>query len=121
MTRRTERISSLIRQEISELLRRQVNDPRLSSFISVTKVLVSPDLRHAKVLVSVLGSEAQKSDVLNGFTAASGFLRRELAHRLTLRRIPELIFQADDSIEQGAKVLKLINQLANRTQDENEP
>ncbi len=120
MTRRTERLSSLLRQEISELLRSQVNDPRLSSLISVTKVLVSPDLRQAKVLVSVLGTEAQKNEVLSGFTAASGFLRWKLAQRLTLRRIPELSFGADDSIEQGAKVLKLINQLTDVSRGENE-
>lgn len=120
MTRRTERISSLLRQEISELLQSQVNDPRLSSFISVTKVLVSPDLRHAKVLVSILGTEEQKNEVLSGFAAASGFLRRELAHRLVLRRIPELSFHADDSIERGARVLKLINQLTDGSRGKNE-
>lgn len=112
MTRRTERINNLIRQEISDLLRRQVKDPRLNTFISVTKVITSPDLRHAKVLVSVFGDEAQRKEVLDVFSVASGFFRRELAHRLTLRRIPELSFHTDDSIEQGAKILRLINELS---------
>lgn len=120
MTRRTERIGNLLRQEISELLRNRVNDPRLSSFISITKVLVSPDLRQAKVLVSVLGTEAQKKEVLSGFAAASRFLRRELAQRLTVRRIPELSFGIDDSIEQGARVLKLINHLTTVNPGKNE-
>lgn len=112
MTRRTERINNLIRQEISDLLRRQVKDPRLSSFISVTKVVTSPDLRHAKVLVSVLGDDVQRKEVLDGFSAASGFFRRELARRLTLRRVPELSFHTDDSIERGARVLRLIDELS---------
>lgn len=110
MKRRSERINNLIRQEISELLRRQVNDPRLHSFISVTRVSTSPDLKQAKVFVSVLGSEAERKEVLQGFAAASGFFRRELAQRLTLRRIPELSFHSDDSIERGNQVLRLIEQ-----------
>ncbi len=120
MTRRTERINNLIRQEISDLLRRQVRDPRLGTFISVTKVITSADLRHAKVLVSVLGDEAKRKEVLDGFGAASGFFRRELAHRLILRRIPELSFHADDSIEQGAKILKLINEISNVSREKSE-
>lgn len=121
MTRRTERVSNLIRQEISELLREQVNDPRLVSLISVTRVSTSRDLRHAKVFVSTLGDETNKSELLQGFTAASGFLRRELARRLRLKHIPELSFHFDDSIERGAEVLRLIEQAtSNSTEDEDE-
>jgi len=112
MTRRTERINNLIRQEISELLRQQVNDPRLASFISVTKVSTSADMRNAKVFVSSLGDEANRSEILQGFTAASGFLRKQLAGRLTLRYIPQLSFHFDDSIQRGAEVLRLIEQVA---------
>ena len=121
MTRRTERVSNLIRQEISELLRQQINDPRLNSFISVTKVSTSPDLSHAKVFVSTFGDEASKSEISQGFTAASGFLRRELARRLRLKHIPELSFHFDDSIERGAEVLRLIEQvISNSSEDEDE-
>ena len=112
MTRRTERINNLIRQEISELLRQQVNDPRLASLISVTTVSTSADLRHAKVFVSSLGDEVNRSEILQGFTAASGFLRKQLAGRLTLRYIPQLSFHFDDSIQRGAEVLRLIEQVA---------
>lgn len=110
MTRRTERINRFIRREITELLQRQVNDPRLSGFISVTKVETSPDLRHSKVFISTLGNEAEKEEVLAGFTAASGFFRGELASRLRSRHVPELSFYPDDSIERGARVLELIEQ-----------
>jgi ribosome-binding factor A len=111
MTRRAERVSNLIRQEICELLQEQVNDPRLSGLISVTKVSTSPDLKQAKVYVSVLGEQANKNEILQGFKSASGFFRRELSRRLILRFIPELSFEFDDSIEHGAKVLKLIEQV----------
>jgi ribosome-binding factor A len=112
MTRRAERVSNLIRNEISELLLEQVNDPRLSGFISVTKVSTSPDLKQAKIYISFLGDKINKNEILSGFKAATGFFRRELAKRMTLRSVPELSFEYDSSIEHGAKVLKLIDQVA---------
>jgi len=121
VTRRTERINNLIRQEISGLLQQQVNDPRLTIFISVTNVSTSRDLRHAKVFVSALGNETNKREILQGFTAASGFLRKELARRLRIRHIPELSFHFDNSIERGAEILKLIEQVApNSPEDKDE-
>jgi len=111
MSRRSERTSKLIQREISELLEREVSDPRLSRLISVTEVTLSPDLRHAKVFVSTLGSEINKEDMLAGFNKASGFLRKELALHLKLRYTPQLSFHYDDSIERGAKLLKLIGEL----------
>lgn len=111
MTRRAERVSNLIRNQISKLLLEQVNDPRLSGFISVTKVSTSADLKQAKIYISFLGDSKNKKEILNGFKAATGFFRRELAERMILRSIPELSFEFDDSIEHGAKILKLINQV----------
>jgi len=119
MTRRAERINNLIRQEISKLLQQEVNDPRLVNFISITKVTTSRDLRHAKVYVSVLGDGVDKNEMLQGFIAASGFLRRELSRRLTLRHVPELSFRFDNSIERGAEILRLIEQASSdSTEDE---
>jgi ribosome-binding factor A len=112
MTRRAERISNLIRQEISELLQEQINDPRLSSLISITQVITSPDLMQAKIYVSILGDKADRNEMLRGFKAASGFFRRELARRLTLRHVPELSFHFDDSIERGTNILQLIEQIS---------
>jgi len=111
MSRRTERLGKLIKQEISESLEREVNDPRLSNFISVTRVLVSPDLKYAKVFVSIVGDEVDKEEMLAGFNTACGFLRKKLASHLRVRCVPQLSFHYDDSIEQGAKVLKLIEQV----------
>ena len=112
MKRRIERLNSVMQQEISDLLREQINDPRLTTLISITRVSISPDLRNAKIFVSALGDKVNKDEILEGFTAATGFLRSQLANRLQLKYMPELGFQFDDSIERGAKVLKLIDQVA---------
>ncbi len=111
MTHRIERVNSLIRQEISELLQRQVKDPRLGSLVAITDVSTSPDLRHAKIFVSRIGSEEEKQETLSVLTAASGFFRNELAKRLRLRHTPELSFQWDDSIERGDYLLQLIDEV----------
>ena len=110
MARRTERINHLIRNEISDLLRRQVKDPRLGGLITVTRVSVSPDLHHAKVFVSVLGDNDQKDEVIHTLTTASGFFHKELRCRLRLRYIPELAFYYDSTIEDAAAVLQLIDE-----------
>jgi len=111
MSRRSERTSKLIQREISDLLERQVNDPRLSGLISVTAVTLSPDFKHAKIFVSTLGSKIDKEDMLASFNNASGFLRRELAAHLKLKHTPQLSFHYDDSIERGARLIELIGEL----------
>lgn len=112
MAHRIERVNNVIRQEISEMLRRQVKDPRLGGFITVTKVSTSPDLRYAKVYVSQISGESSRQDILSTLSAASGFFRKELTKSLRLRRIPELSFQWDDSIERGAHLLELIDRVS---------
>lgn len=112
MSRRSERTGKLIQREISVLLEREVSDPRLIRLISVTDVTLSPDLRHAKVFVSTMGSEINKEDMLAGFNNASGFLRKELASHLKLRYTPHLSFHYDDSIERGARLTELIGEIA---------
>lgn len=112
MSRRTQKVNDLLRQEISDLLLRHVNDPRLNAFLSITEVEVSADLKHAQVFVSIMGDSETKADVLRGLRSASGFLRRELAHRLTMRFVPELAFHQDDSIERGSRVLEILQHLS---------
>lgn len=111
MARRTNRINHLLREEISELLRRQIKDPRLGRFITVTKVNTSPDLHYARVDISVLGSEEEKKEVLSTLRTAAKFIQRELRQSLKLRIIPDLDFRRDETIEQGAQVLELINKV----------
>ena len=112
MAHRIERVNNLIRREISELLQRQVKDPRLGNFIAVTEVSASPDLRHAKIFVTCIGGVEYKQEALSALAAASGFFRNELARNLKLRRIPELSFEWDDSIERGVHLLDLIDQIS---------
>lgn len=109
MAHRIERVNSLIRQELSHLLQSQVKDPRLGSFIVVTEVDTSSDLKRARVFVSHMGIKAEKQETLDVLATASGFLRRELGKNLKLRYIPELHFQWDDSIERGDYLSQLID------------
>ena len=111
MAHRIERVNSLIRQELCELLQRQVKDPRLGNFIVVTDVSTSPDLKLAKIFVTRLCDEEKKQETLSVLASASGFLRNELFKRLKLRHTPELSFQWDDSIERGDHLLQIIDQV----------
>lgn len=117
MSYHIERVNNLIRQEISELLQHQVRDPRLSNFIAITEVSTSADMRHAKVFVSCINGSEDKKEILSALSGAAGFFRTELTKNLTLRQIPELSFQWDDSIEQADHLLQLIDQV-NAEQEE---
>ncbi len=109
---RQEKLGELIAVELSDLLRTRVKDPRVG-FASITHVEVSGDLRYAKIFVSVLGSESEQVATIQALKHATGFLRHELASRLTLRYMPELVFKLDMSIEQGAHILELIREIEN--------
>ena len=112
MSHRIERVRSLMRHEISGLLQREVKDPRITQFVAVTDVSLSADLKYAKVFVSCMGSEEEKKAMLKGLGAASNFLRNQMAKRLRMRRIPELSFEWDDSIERGDHLLQLIDKIS---------
>ena len=115
MTRRTDRINGLLRQEISQLLSRDLKDPRLAGVVSITHVGTSADLRHAEVFVSVLGSREEKEIVLKGIDSATRFMRRELGDRLSLRYIPELKFILDESMEQAEHIFELMDRVSNES------
>lgn len=100
------RINEEIQRELSALIR-TVKDPRVHGLVSLTAVETTPDLRYAKVYVSVLDSSDVK-EVVKGLKSASGYLRRELGRALPLRYTPELQFVADDSIHQGAHILSML-------------
>ena len=100
------RINEEIQRELSSLIR-SVKDPRVTGMISITAVDTTPDLKYAKVYVSML-DKSDCTQVLKGLKSASGWLRRELGHSLNLRYTPELTFVRDDSIDQGAHILDLL-------------
>jgi ribosome-binding factor A len=110
---RHERIAGEIQQEIGAMLAGELKDPRLAGLATVTEVRVSPDLKQARVHVSVVGDEAEKAAVLKGLTAAAGFIRHELSERLQMRRAPEVAFVLDRSEEYGQRIEELIRQTKN--------
>lgn len=105
------RINSEVQRALSELIRMGVKDPRVSSLTSVTDVEVAPDLKTAKVFVSVLGDEKKQKDTLEGLKSAMPYLRSQLAKSINLRNTPELRFHLDTSIEYGIHMSALINQV----------
>jgi ribosome-binding factor A len=111
MSHRIERVNTLLRREISELVQHHLRDPRLGEFVAVTEVETSPDLQYARVFVSSIGGQEEEARVLEVLNSAVGFLRSELARSVRLRRIPELRFLWDNSIEHGDKILRLLDQV----------
>jgi ribosome-binding factor A len=110
--RRVERVASLIRREVSELLSSSIRDARVhQGMVSVTNVDVAGDLQHCKIFVSVYGSEEERRQALEGLKAATPYVKGELGRRLKLRRTPEVVFQDDRSLEQGSAVLGLLSAL----------
>ena len=110
-SRRVERVNHAMREEIANLLLREVKDPRIA-LVSISAVDVSPDLRHAQVFFSCLGDDQQRGDAQAGLDRASGFLRAQLSKRLQLRHTPDLRFVADTSAERGEHLVALLRQVA---------
>jgi ribosome-binding factor A len=110
MSQRTERVDELLRQEIGALLAKELADPRIG-FATITDVETSPDLRHAKVWVSVIGGKSDRTETVRALQASMGFVRHELGKRLRIKRIPALHIHLDDSAERGTRVLHLLQEL----------
>ena len=113
MSRRTDRLSDLLRAELSELILREIKDPRIK-LVSLTGVEVTSDLRRAVVRVSALGDESQRESAVEALRHARGFLRTELAHRLRTRVTPELVFELDRGAEHSQKISDLLESLHGR-------
>ena len=112
MSRRIDKVNDLVRDELSDIILREVRDPRLGSLISITRVEVTPDLRSARVSVSIMSPPAEQEESIRALNAAASYFHRELKARLELRRVPFLSFKLDTSIEKGAELLSLINEVA---------
>ena len=113
MSRRTDRLNGLFRSELAELISNELRDPRIIGMISITNVDVSPDLERATVYVSILADDAkhQKSS-LAALNNAAPFLRKQVMERVHIRRVPAFEFEADHTIEEGARMLALMKQVA---------
>ncbi len=121
-SRRVERVASLIRREVSELLIGGIKDERVSQgMVSVTTVEVAGDLQHCKIFVSIFGSDADRDEAMAGLRSASTYVKGELGRRLKMRRTPEVVFVLDRGIEKGTSVLGLLNRLEEERQDKGEP
>ena len=114
--KRSDRVADLLLKELAEVLLRRVKDPRLAD-ITLTDVKVSPDLRHARVFYSMLGDDQVKAAAIVGLESARGFVKRELGKRLHLRRIPDIEFQFDGSLEYGSHIDRLLDDLKESDQE----
>lgn len=114
---RKERLEELLRREISDIIRREVKDPRIG-FVTVTDAEVSGDLTHAKVFVSVLGTLEEQQAALKGLNSATRFIRSEFGRRIKLRQVPEISFRFDTAIQHGARVHELLEQVRRQTDEE---
>ena len=110
MSQRTDRLDSQFRAELTQLLQREMKDPRVG-FATVTRVETARDLGSAKVWVSVLGTPEEQADAVKALTDAAPWLRRQLGDRLHIRHIPQLVIRHDDSIEAGDRVLRLLREI----------
>jgi len=108
---RIKKVNQLIRQELSDLLLREVKDPRLDVYISINSVDTSPDLRHAKVYVSCICENERKKSILDGLSHSAGYFRSVMAKHFDIRRVPELHFVWDESIEKGVNLLSYIERV----------
>ena len=110
MTNRMRRVNESVRQVLSEGIG-QLKDPRIG-FVTITGVETSPDLRHARVYLSVLGAERKRAQTLAGLEAARSLLQAQLGRELHMKRTPQLAFEYDPSVERGVRMTKLIDELA---------
>jgi ribosome-binding factor A len=109
--RRRARLAAVIEQVVSELLQRQIKDPRVVGMVSITRVEVSQDISHARIHVSVLGTDEERQSTMRALERARGFVRSRLGGELTIRHIPDVQFVLDRSIEEGDRVIALLNKL----------
>lgn len=112
------RINSEVQRELSEIISRELKDPRILPMTTVVAVEVTPDLKFCKAYISVLGSEEAGKETIKGLKSAMGFIRTQLARRVNLRNTPEIIFVLDQSIEYGVNMTRLINEVTSGLSDD---
>lgn len=116
MTRRTQQVGELLRAELDDIIRKEVKDPRIG-FFSITRVEVPTDLRSARVYVSVLGSDEERTNTVEALRQAAGFIRFHLKPRLRMRQIPELDFRDDRSMEYAQEISEVLAEVRSRDEE----
>lgn len=119
MTRRTDRLNSLLREVISDVIRHKVKNPNINELTTVTRVSITKDLRHAKVYISVIGEEKEQEETLKALHQSSGFISTHASKLVVMRFFPELKFTLDDSSEQHAHIEKLLKQVHTEREERN--
>jgi len=114
--KRSEKLGDLIREEVSQILIKELKDPRIG-FATITKVDVSDDLREAKIYYSVFGDEREKVESHEGLQSAKGFIKRELGRRVRMKYMPEISFIFDDSLEYGGRIEELLRNLKDKDEE----
>lgn len=102
--KRIQRLNSLLTEVISEVIRNEVKDPRVHKFISITSVDITNDLHHAKVFVSVIGSEKEKTQTIEALNSAAGFIAQSASKKVTMRYFPALFFKLDTTVEEQLRI-----------------
>ena len=117
-SRRVARVAALIKREISQMLLSEIKDDRVGAgMVSVTEVDVSGDLQHAKIFVSIYGTEEAKEETMIGLESSAHFVRKELGSRINLRRTPTIVFLEDRSLERGDDMVNLLNKISQERQE----
>ncbi len=114
---RMKSVSSLLKEVISEVIMTEVKDPRVGDFVTITEARPARDLRSARIYISVLGEKEAGLSAVEGLNKASGFIRHRIRSEMSMKRIPELKFFLDDSIERGVRVSSLINRLREKDKE----
>lgn len=109
---RTDRLNSLLKEVISEVIRRDVRNPHVTELVTVTRVQISKDLRHAKVFISVIGTEQEKAETIEALTSAAGFIAVQSSQKVVMRYFPELTFKLDDSVEKHMRIEELLGKIS---------
>ena len=111
MADRINSVNSLLKKEISNLIHRQVKDPRINDFVSIVEVKTSRNLQNATIYISVIGDKKIKKNALKGLTSASGFIQNQLRKNLDLKYVPSIQFRLDHSLEDAEKILTLLDSI----------
>lgn len=112
VVKRTDRLNSLLKEVISEVIKREVRNPHVNELVTVTRVQISKDLRHAKVFISVIGTEQEKGETIDALTSAAGFIAVNSSQKVVLRYFPELKFKLDDSVDKHMRIEELLTKIS---------